>query len=169
MQSCGEGCHRVSAEAMKTLFLNKLCLCAWSYSREPRTKLLSKVVAQQRGHFFISWELMSVDLFLWSLDAFGPMPCLGQTIVHLKYSHSNPLHSLAPCPVSTLDHSYSVPFSASPSQKSWGWKKNDIIQNLALILVQAHLGPQRLHQSLNLSLISSLSSKYTKSWSLLKT
>lgn len=36
MQSCDEGCHKVSGEALGTLFLSELCLYVWSGTKEPR-------------------------------------------------------------------------------------------------------------------------------------
>lgn len=93
-------------------------------------KKLSKFVAQQRGHFSTSWELKSVDRFIWFLDSLSPMPCLGLRIVPLKYSHASLFHSLAPCPAaSTLDLSYSLLLSASPSQTAESWRKSHNLES----------------------------------------
>lgn len=156
MQGCGNGCHRVSKEAMKTLSLNNLCLCVFGVVAVSlaRTKLLFKFVAQQRGHFSISWELRSVDLFIWFLDSLGPMLYLEPVNAHLKHSHTSLFHSLTAWSVaSTLDHSCSMLFFCSFFLSSWGWRKSHNLES-CIATDLTHLGLQRLHQSLKLFLVS---------------
>ena len=139
---------------MKTFFLNNLCLCVFGVVAVSlvRTKLLFKFVAQQRGHFSISWELRCVDLFIWFLDSqshalLGTSNCSSETLSY----QSLPF----PCSLaysinsrSFLQYAFFCSFLSS-----WGWRKSHNLESCTDTDL-THLGLQRLHRSLKLFLIN---------------
>lgn len=136
MQRCGEGCHNCFGENAGNLLSPELCLCVWRGTKEAGYKKksdLSKFVAQQRGHFSISWELKSIELFILFLDSLCPMSCLGLMTAPLKYPHTSLFHSFALFPgASTLDHSYSLLLSVPPSQTAEGYRTSHNLESCAV-------------------------------------